>query len=129
MCSSLRGKNSKISVYKDVVSIITEIRGFKDLRGWGVYHQKDQIRCGSHQKVFAHQRHGKSHFPGALYQLESLMLFLKKSIVASSVCKKSVSAAFLQIPHSFGQLMVSNRNSQQGVTLCQKCITSHSKIT
>ena len=65
----------------------------------------------------------KSHFPRALYQLESLMLFLNKSIVASSRCKKSVSDALLQISHSFGQLLVSNRNSQQGVSLRQKILT------
>ena len=41
----------------------SRIQGFTRM---GVYHQKDQIRCGSHQKVFAHQRHGKSHFPGSL---------------------------------------------------------------
>ena len=36
MCSSLQGKNSKISVYKDVVGIIREIQGFKDS---GIYEE------------------------------------------------------------------------------------------
>ena len=50
-----------------------------------------------------------------LYQLEFLMLFLKKTIVASSVCKKISFWGFPPDTTFFWQLMVSNRDSQQGV--------------